>query len=211
MIPTSPRPTRNRGLVWEEKEEYDKAIADFDEAIRLDPKDAEAYNDRGEAWYAKDDLDKAIADYDEAIRLDPDFAEAYRNRGLLLRRDGEYDKAIADFNEAIRLDPKDAPGGVLPRRRLESEGRVRQGHRRLRYGHPTRARSPRGYLARGDAWLAKRDPDKAIADFSAGHPTPARERRGIRRPGHCLAREARFRQGDRRLQRGDPASIPRTP
>ena len=40
----------NRGIAWNDKEEYDKAIADFNEAIRLDPEDAQAYIDRGDAW-----------------------------------------------------------------------------------------------------------------------------------------------------------------
>ena len=57
------------------------AIADFSEAIRLNPKDAVAYNNRGVAYYAKSDLDRAIADFNEAIRLDPKDAIAYNNRG----------------------------------------------------------------------------------------------------------------------------------
>jgi len=54
--------------------DYDRAIADFDEAIRLNPKAANAFNDRAIARRAKGDLDSAIADYSEAIRLDPKFA-----------------------------------------------------------------------------------------------------------------------------------------
>ncbi len=49
--------------------EYDKAISDFDEAIRLDPKNAWAFAFRGMAWAAKGDSDKAKKDDDEARRL----------------------------------------------------------------------------------------------------------------------------------------------
>jgi len=80
--------------------------ADFDQAIRLDPKDDAAYRSRGDAWRAKEEYDKAIADYGEAIRLDPKDDAAYHNRGLAWSAKGEYDKAIADYDEAIRLDPK---------------------------------------------------------------------------------------------------------
>ena len=84
----------------------DKAIADYNEAIRLDPKDAVAYNNCGNAWRAKKEHDKAIADYNEAIRLDPSIAMTYNNRGLAWNNKKEHDKAIADYNEAIRIDPK---------------------------------------------------------------------------------------------------------
>jgi len=88
--------------------EYDKALADFDEAIRLDPKDATAFISRGVLWYAKHEYARSQADCDQGIRLDPKLAVAFYNRGELWRLRGEYDKALADFDEFIRLDPKDA-------------------------------------------------------------------------------------------------------
>ena len=93
----------NRGIAYRHKGEYDKAIADYTEAIRLDPKYAKAYNNRGIAYRHKGEFDKAIADYTEAIRLDPKFAVAYCGRGIAYRRRPSYDKAIADYTEAIRL------------------------------------------------------------------------------------------------------------
>jgi tetratricopeptide (TPR) repeat protein len=86
--------------------ESDKAIADYTEAIRLDPKLAMAYCNRGVAYGSKGEYDKAIADCTEAIRLDPKLDLAYELRGLAYGSKGEYDKAIADYTEAIRLDPK---------------------------------------------------------------------------------------------------------
>ena len=59
------------GRAYAKKGDYDKAIADYTEAIRLDPKNAEAYCNRGHAYEEKGDYDKAIADCTEAIRLDP--------------------------------------------------------------------------------------------------------------------------------------------
>jgi len=96
----------NRGVDWGAKDDNDRAIADYNEAIRLDPTYANMYNNRGNAWGAKGDYDRAIADFNEAIRLDPTFAIAYRNRGMTWRDKGDNDRAIADFNEAVRVDPK---------------------------------------------------------------------------------------------------------
>src|SRR6478609_5042777 len=61
----------NRGFVYWRKGDTDRAIADYTEAIRLDPKFAVAYANRGLAHSDKGDTRRAIADYNEAIRLDP--------------------------------------------------------------------------------------------------------------------------------------------
>jgi len=96
----------NRGLAYRDKGELDRAVADFNEAIRLDPEFALAYNNRGLAYRDKGELDRAIADHTEAIRLDPRFAVAFNSRGFTYDRKGERDRAIADYTEAIRLDPR---------------------------------------------------------------------------------------------------------
>ena len=95
-----------RGVGWVQKGEYDNALADYNECIRLDPAAATYYILRGNALSYKKDYDKAIADHTEAIRLDPKYALAFSGRGNALSYKKDYDKAIADYTEAIRLDPK---------------------------------------------------------------------------------------------------------
>jgi tetratricopeptide (TPR) repeat protein len=85
---------------------YDSAIANYNEAIRLDPKVASGFFYRGNGYRMKGDHDRAIADYNEAIRLDPNYALAFNNRGVAYDKKGDLDRAFADYNEAIRLDPK---------------------------------------------------------------------------------------------------------
>src|SRR5262249_42444089 len=84
---------------------FDKAIANFSEAIRLRPDDASAFNSRGTAYESKGDHDRAIVDYTESIRLNPKNALAFNNRGIVYAHKGNYFRAIADYNEAIRLNP----------------------------------------------------------------------------------------------------------
>ena len=74
----------NRGDVWYIKKDHDKALADYDAALRLDPDLASAYGSRGAVWDIKHDYDKALADYDAATRIDPKLASAHGDRAWLL-------------------------------------------------------------------------------------------------------------------------------
>ena len=72
----------NRGIAYSNKGQYDRAIQDYDQALRLNPSDADAYHNRGNAYANKGQYDRAIQDYDQAIRLNPNDALAYRNREI---------------------------------------------------------------------------------------------------------------------------------
>lgn len=109
----------NRGIAYTKKAQYDRAIADFDEALKLDPDSAVALNNRGTAYARKGEFDRAIADFNEAIRLDADSATAYNNRGTAYAKKGQYDYAIEDFDQAIRLNPNDV--SALNNRRLAKQ------------------------------------------------------------------------------------------
>jgi tetratricopeptide (TPR) repeat protein len=94
----------NRGYAYLGKQEWDLAIKDFNQAIRVDPKYALALKNRGAAYLGKRDWDLAIKDYNQAIHLEPNYAEHYYNRGAAYLGRGDYNRAIEDFNEAIRLN-----------------------------------------------------------------------------------------------------------
>ena len=86
--------------------DYEKAIQDYDKAIKVNPGKANAYNNRGWAYYLLKQYDRAIQDYDKAIKLDPEFALAYNNRGIAYKNLKQYDRAIQDYNKAVELDPE---------------------------------------------------------------------------------------------------------
>jgi tetratricopeptide (TPR) repeat protein len=89
--------------------DYDGAIKDFDESIRLSKSNPLSYLCRGNAWAMKKDYDKAIADYNQALKLSPNYAGAYFTRGRAWDEKKDYAKALRDYNEAMRLDPKFVP------------------------------------------------------------------------------------------------------
>jgi lipoprotein NlpI len=94
-----------RGLAYVAKGDVDRAIADYDKAIDLNPRNGLAFNERGLAYKVKGDLDRAVRDLDEAVRLNAGNADIHYNRGHVLLDKGNLDRAIADFDEAIRLGP----------------------------------------------------------------------------------------------------------
>ena len=97
----------SRGEGHYEQGDYDRAIAEYDQAIQLDPKFAIAYNSRGNAYAGKGQYQRAIQDYDEAIRLNPRYAVAYINRGVIYYGGSTTTTARSSYDQAIkRLRPE---------------------------------------------------------------------------------------------------------
>ncbi len=102
-----------RAVGWNKKGNYAKAIADYDQAIRLGPPSAFSWQNRGISKRAIGDLDGALADINEAIRLDPTLPQPLTSRALIWRAKGDLDRAIADLTEAIRLAKAKAPVNIM--------------------------------------------------------------------------------------------------
>jgi tetratricopeptide (TPR) repeat protein/tRNA A-37 threonylcarbamoyl transferase component Bud32 len=92
-----------KGQALYQQHEYDKAIEQFNEALRLSPNSAAALACRAEAYLALHEPDKARADAEQAIRLEPTHAVAWTTRGHAHAAAKAYDAALADFTEALRL------------------------------------------------------------------------------------------------------------
>lgn len=99
----------NRGIVYRLKGNYDRAIADYTEAINLMPDFASAYSNRGLANSKKGQYDLAIEDFNRAIDLAPENADIYLKRGNAYFDKGLYDEAVVDYARVIEL----IPGSVL--------------------------------------------------------------------------------------------------
>jgi len=99
----------NRANGYQFKDENDKAIADYDQSITLNPGDARAFYSRGNAYSNKTQHERAVADFDQAIALNPEYASAFNSRCYEQAILGRTTKALADCNTSLRLRPGDAP------------------------------------------------------------------------------------------------------
>lgn len=84
--------------------DYEAALEDMDEAVKLQPRYAGFFINRAYLRYMRDDYFGAMADYDYAIALDPLNETAYFNRGLLRAEVRDNDKAIGDFSKVVELN-----------------------------------------------------------------------------------------------------------
>jgi len=83
---------------------FEKAIADYSEAIRRDGKYAKAYCNRGVAYAMQAQLDRALPDLNKALSLNPKYSKALYMRGLVYTQQGLNDKALADFTKALEIN-----------------------------------------------------------------------------------------------------------
>jgi tetratricopeptide (TPR) repeat protein len=102
------------GLVYRIKQDHDRALTAYSQAIKLQEQNGVGYARRAYVYYWKGDDDLAIEDYSTAIKLGERSETEYRFRGLCYNNKKKYDRAIADFTEAIKIAPRE---GALYRHR----------------------------------------------------------------------------------------------
>jgi tetratricopeptide (TPR) repeat protein len=122
----SAKSLNDSGTTYALKGQYDRAIAYFDEAVKLDPKFALVFYNRGLTFKKKGDYDRAIADYGETIKLTPNAEAAFMGRGLAYMEKGQLDRAIADYDEAIKLNLQYAPCFYNRGRAYEKNGQYKR-------------------------------------------------------------------------------------
>jgi tetratricopeptide (TPR) repeat protein len=103
------RTLNNRGLGYMMNKDVDKAMADFDSAVRADATYPFAFDNRGDVWRTRGQFDRAIAEYNEALRRDPNFVSAYVNRGMTFAKMGNRVSAKADFDAVLAMPNLNRP------------------------------------------------------------------------------------------------------
>jgi|GEM_PF-3713108 len=95
----------NRGLAYYKLGQAKRAILNFNQALKIEPRRAHTYNDRGRSYQSLGDLQAALENYNQALKLDPKFSEAYSNRGIIHARLGKTNLALDDQTRALHLNP----------------------------------------------------------------------------------------------------------
>ncbi len=98
----------NQGKLAQEEKDFEAALLEFSEAIKLAPTYAQAYYERGRTFLILDQHERALTDFNKVIELkDPEtLVDAYNNRGYIYNEFlKKYPEAIADFTRAIQIDP----------------------------------------------------------------------------------------------------------
>ena len=156
-----------RAWFYAAKEDYGRAIADYTQAIRLEPKNWRFHARRAEAYRIKGAFDLALQDYKNAFDAAPDAAnlpELYNARGLVWRDKGDYERALSDFGEAILRNPN---YGFPYINRGDIWFLKKDIAKALADFNKALAITPHviAYAYRGRAWLALDDRERAFADF----------------------------------------------
>lgn len=99
----------NRGRAYSRKGQFDRAIQDYDQAIKLKPDHASAFNNRcWERAIEGQQLEAALADCNEALRLRPNDANILGSRGLTYLKLKLNSASISDYDAALKITPDDA-------------------------------------------------------------------------------------------------------
>lgn len=141
------------------------AVAELDEALKLDPKLAEAHDAKGLARLAEGDVASAVAEFRRAIELKPALSEAHLGLGLALGQTGELDGAAKEFQAAIQLRPSFAEAhkrlGITLRRQGNEKGALAEFETAVKCD----PKDPEGWYHLGLARKSQGDVPSAIEAF----------------------------------------------
>jgi tetratricopeptide (TPR) repeat protein len=171
-----------RGRCQLNLKQYDQAIADFEEAVRLDANDAhgfkqrkeylEAYLARGMRMFEERQYDRAIADLERAAELRPldaraskALAQAYLEQGTAALKKDDYDGAIKYFDQASQYDPGNPLIFVRRAGAWFGKKNLAEAIKDLTTSIGIKE-NDKDYLTRGLAYREEGDLDKALADFA---------------------------------------------
>ena len=156
----------NRGVARYWKHDYEGAIADFSQAIKIRPGLAQAYLNRAAAYHLAGNLTDALKDLDRAFAMAGGSFEGYVNRGSIKQSLGDLDGALADIQQALSIKPNDA--GTINRRAYALLAQKKYDEAIADFDRAIQLDpSAAAYQGRGTTLMGKGELTRAIQDFTA--------------------------------------------
>jgi tetratricopeptide (TPR) repeat protein len=101
----------NRSYMYNHTDQYDKAMQDCNEGLKLEPDNFKLYVNRGISYRNTKQYGLAVKDYDRALQINPENWETYIDRGTIYTDFlSDFDKGIADFKTLLKHDPSHPDG-----------------------------------------------------------------------------------------------------
>ena len=94
----------SRGIAYRKQGSLDKAIQDYNAALKIDPANSTAHNNLGSICFDKKEYENARKKFSKAIELNPEDPTAYCNRGNAHLKENNLEEALKDFEKAIKAD-----------------------------------------------------------------------------------------------------------
>jgi tetratricopeptide (TPR) repeat protein len=170
QVPATQKKLLDRAHELAQKGEYDKAKAELDKLIRLNPRIGVAYFLRGECKLIMADVDGALPDYDKAIQLSPPrssgLEKVYNSRGVARQLKGDNTGAFFDFDKAIRTNPNYSPPYNGRGITLEKLGKIELALADFNKAISLDPSGPAAYVGRGSIKFLKKELDQALSDYN---------------------------------------------
>lgn len=154
-----------KGVEFRDQGQPQRAFVELNEALRLDPRMAEAYAARATIFIIYGDQPNAIADLNRALRLDEDLAIAYNYRGLVFADVNDMEGALLSYTKAIQLDPTLTEAYLNRADAYLKDQDLDSAIEDLTSAIETEPDRAAYYLVRGQLRLTNGQPDMAVADM----------------------------------------------
>jgi lipoprotein NlpI len=167
--PENPDPFLVRGRLHDRSREFEKALADFSQVLRLHPRAAEAYQERGSVRFKLGQIEQSLADFDQFLRLAPSRKPYHWQRGISCYYAGRFEEGRKQFESHQTVNSQDVENAVWHFLCVARLSGVEHARASL---IPISADSRVPLMQIHALFAGKAKPDDVLATARAGNPTP---------------------------------------